>query len=106
VQNLKGKGDGLKATADSKIPKAYLFETGRNEWRRFDAWPPANATAKSLYFDAGGKLSWSASSTGFDEYLSDPDKPVPSTGELAPGMGMPVDYMTFDQRFARRVPMF
>ena len=41
---------------------------------------------------------------GFDEYPSDPNKPVPSTGEVAPGMGMPVDYMTFDQRFASTRP--
>jgi uncharacterized protein len=105
VQNLKGKGNGLKATADSTVPKAILFETGRNQWRRFDTWPPKSATARTLYFDAGGKLSFTAASgDGFDEYLSDPNKPVPSTGELAPGMGMPVDYMTFDQRFASTRP--
>jgi hypothetical protein len=105
VQNLKGKGDGLKAASDAKIPKAFVFETGRNQWHRFDAWPPASAVARSLFFDADGKLSWTApGSTGFDEYLSDPGKPVPSTGELAPGMGMPVDYMTFDQRFASTRP--
>jgi uncharacterized protein len=105
VKNLKGKGDGLKASAESAIPKAYLFETGRNQWRRFDSWPPSAASARTLYFDARGKLSWSAAeATGFDEYLSDPNKPVPSIGEPAPGMGMPVDYMTFDQRFASTRP--
>ena len=98
VQNLKGQ-------AGTPLPKAYLFETGRNEWHRFDAWPPRNAAARTLYFDADGKLSWSApSASGFDEYASDPNKPVPSTGDPAPGMGMPVDYMTFDQRFASTRP--
>jgi putative CocE/NonD family hydrolase len=105
VQNLKGKGNGLKADAGSNVPKAYLFETGCNEWQRFDTWPPKKASARSLYFDAAGKLSFSApSATGADEYLSDPNKPVPSTGEIAPGMGMPGDYMTFDQRFASTRP--
>jgi putative CocE/NonD family hydrolase len=105
VQNLKGKGNGLKATVDSRVPKAIVFETGRNEWHRFDAWPPKNATVRSLYLDADGKLSWSApAAAGFDEYSSDPNKPVPSTGEVAPGMGMPADYMTFDQRFAATRP--
>jgi uncharacterized protein len=105
VHNLKGKGNGLKATADSAVPKAILFETGRNQWRRFDTWPPKSATARTLYFDAGGKLSFTpVSGDGFDEYLSDPNRPVPSTGELAPGLGMPVDYMTFDQRFASTRP--
>jgi putative CocE/NonD family hydrolase len=98
VQNLKGK-------AGTPLPKAYLFETGRNEWHRFDAWPPKSATARTLYFDEGGKLSWAVpSATGFDEYPSDPNKPVPSTGELAPGLGMPVDFMTFDQRYASSRP--
>ena len=105
IQNLKNKGNGLKANAESAVPKAFLFETGLNEWHRFDAWPPRNSTARSLFFDADGRLSWSApAATGFDEYLSDPNKPVPSTGEIAPGMGMPVDYMTFDQRFAATRP--
>jgi len=105
VENLKGKGNGLKAAADAGVPKAIVFETGRNEWHRFDAWPPKNSTAHALYFDADGKLSWTApAAAGFDEYLSDPGKPVPSTGEIAPGMGMPVDYMTFDQRFASTRP--
>jgi uncharacterized protein len=105
IQNLKGKGNGLKASAESGVPKAYLFETGRNEWHRFETWPPKDAKARSLYLDGEGKLSWSApAATGFDEYLSDPNKPVPSTGELAPGLGMPVDYMTFDQRFAATRP--
>ena len=101
VDNLKGKGNGLKASASASVPKAFLFETGKNEWHRFDSWPPKNAKARTLYLDAAGKLSMTApSASGFDEYLSDPNKPVPSVGEIAPGMGMPVDYMTFDQRFA------
>ncbi len=105
IQNLKGKGNGLKAGADGKIPKAYVFETGVNEWHRFDAWPPAAAAARSLYFDAGGKLAWTApEASGSDEYLSDPGKPVPVTAEPAPGMGMPGDYMTYDQRFASARP--
>ncbi len=105
VDNLKGKGNGLKASAGASVPKAYLFETGRNEWHRFDSWPPKNATARTLFLDAAGKLSMtSPSASGFDEYLSDPNKPVPSVGEIAPGMGMPVDYMTFDQRFASARP--
>jgi putative CocE/NonD family hydrolase len=105
VQNLKGKGNGLKASADAAVPKAFVFETGSNQWHRFDAWPPRNSAARALYLDAAGKLSWAApAAAGFDEYQSDPNKPVPSTGVLAPGMGMPVDWMTFDQRFAATRP--
>ncbi len=104
MQNLKGKGDGLKASADAAIPEAYVFETGRNQWDRFAAWPPKEAVDKAIYLDAGGKLSWSAppSDSAFDEYVSDPDKPVPVIGEI--GDGMPGDYMTYDQRFASQRP--
>jgi len=92
LQHLKSKGDGVKA-------KAWLFETGLNQWRQFDAWPPKNAQARRLYLDAAGTLAWNAPQTaGSDEYTSDPAKPVPVIGEI--GAGMPGDYMTYDQRFA------
>jgi putative CocE/NonD family hydrolase len=101
VQNLKGKGDGLKERPDGSIPKAWLFETGTNQWRQFSAWPPANAQPRSLYLGANGKLIFQAESAqSFDEYVSDPAHPVPVTAET--GEGMPSDYMTYDQRFASR----
>jgi putative CocE/NonD family hydrolase len=91
----------LKGKADAKYPKAWVFETGTDEWRRFDAWPPKNAQAKTLYLDAGGKLTFTApAGSGYDEYVSDPAHPVPVTGEI--GDGMPSDYITYDQRFASR----
>jgi uncharacterized protein len=94
VKNLKGKGD-------EKFPKAWLFETGTNQWRKFESWPPAKAARRTLYLAAGGKLSFSADKTaGFDEYVSDPAKPVPVLAGI--GSGMPGDYMTYDQRFASR----
>jgi uncharacterized protein len=103
MQNLKDKGDGLKASADAKVPEAYLFETGTNQWRRFETWPPKEAVEKTLWLDAGGKLTWQApAEAGTDEYVSDPDKPVPVIGEVGPGMAG--DYMTYDQRFASERP--
>ena len=44
----------------------------------------------------------SGQSSGFDEYVSDPARPVPLLGEI--GAGMPSDYMTEDQRFASQRP--
>jgi putative CocE/NonD family hydrolase len=103
VQNLKGKGEGLKAPPDNQIPKAWLFETGTNEWHRFAEWPPKNAQQRSLYLGAGGKLSFTAGGdAGLDEYVSDPNKPVPVMAGI--GQGMPGDYMTYDQRFASTRP--
>jgi putative CocE/NonD family hydrolase len=57
-----------------------------------------------LYFREGGKLSFDAPSNaeGFDEYTSDPSRPVPYLGY--PARGMTADYMTDDQRFASKRP--
>jgi putative CocE/NonD family hydrolase len=95
--------EALKDQGHTKFPKAWLFETGKNQWRQFDAWPPTNTVRRSLYLLAGGKLSFTpltAAAEEFDEYVSDPAKPVPVTCEI--GEGMPGDYMTYDQRFASR----
>ncbi|HEY6308016.1 MAG TPA: CocE/NonD family hydrolase [Candidatus Angelobacter sp.] len=95
---LKGKGTGL--------PKAWVFETGTNVWRQYDAWPPAKAAAKTLYFHSGGKLSFDppAENEGRDEdeYVSDPAHPVPFINYIA--TAVPQRYMTDDQRFASERP--
>ncbi|MBI1791184.1 MAG: CocE/NonD family hydrolase [Acidobacteria bacterium] len=90
----------LKDKDDPKLPKALVFETGTNLWRRFDAWPPANAAARTLYFRAGGKLSFEAppDTEAFDQYLSDPNKPAPFVAYTI--NRMPGDYMVEDQRHA------
>jgi uncharacterized protein len=97
VKHLKGKGD-------APYPKAWVFETGTGQWQRFDAWPPKGATEKTLYLNAGGKLSFETgpATAPFEEYVSDPAKPVPVIGEI--GQGMASDYMTHDQRFASTRP--
>jgi putative CocE/NonD family hydrolase len=93
---LKGRGDG-------KFPKAWVFQTGVNEWRKFDTWPPASSKPTSIYLDAGGKLAWQQpAQAGFDEYLSDPNKPVPYVSRVT--MGVLNTYMTEDQRFAATRP--
>jgi putative CocE/NonD family hydrolase len=94
----------LKGLDEGKLPEAYVFETGRNQWRKHDAWPPKAARSAALYLRAGGKLSFDAPNedTGFDEYVSDPAKPVP----FIPGQsqGMTREHMTDDQRFASTRP--
>ena len=44
----------LKGRDYAALPKAYVFETGTNAWKKYDAWPPKAAVAKTLYFRAGG----------------------------------------------------
>ncbi len=93
----------LKDRGDEKLPGAYVFETGRNEWHKLDRWPARNVVEKTLYFQSEGKLSTqppSASGEEFDEYISDPSKPVPHISWTS--TAMTYEYMTADQRFASR----
>jgi uncharacterized protein len=93
---LKGK--------DKAPPTAIVFETGTNVWRRYDEWPPKNVVAKTLYFHAGGKLSFEPpdENASSDEYLSDPNHPVPFVGYTTDTV--PQRYMVDDQRFASYRP--
>jgi len=82
-----------------------MFETGANRWRTFDVWPPKTATRKTLYFHAGGTLSFEpprAAGEAFDEYVSDPARPVPYISGQASGMTR--EHMVDDQRFAATRP--
>jgi len=62
----------------SEIPTVTVFETGINRWQSLPAWPVA-PTLKPLYLQSGLKLGFSPDSadSAFDEYVSDPAKPVP-----------------------------
>lgn len=97
----------LKDGDKPNLPEAWMFETGANRWRGFDAWPPKNVAPKSLYFHANGKLDFSApddksDNAAFDEYISDPAKPVPYTTEISTRWSS--QYVAADQRFASRRP--
>jgi uncharacterized protein len=88
--------------APGTTPEAWMFVTGLNEFRKLDAWPPKDLTPLTLYLDRNRSLSRTPPSGDrlFDEYVSDPNRPVPYVGYTAPGMTG--DYMTEDQRFASR----
>jgi putative CocE/NonD family hydrolase len=93
---LKGKGGTLA--------KAIVFETGTNVWRRYDSWPPKAVTPRTLYFHAGGKLSFDLpeENQSEDEYVSDPNHPVPFVSFTTDTV--PQRYMVDDQRFASYRP--
>src|SRR5262249_55067460 len=77
------------------IPSVTAFETGTNEWRRYSAWPPKAEGSKTgkmtpLSLRAGLKLSQEAPKPGeteFEEYISDPAKPVPFVRRPHQAMG-------------------
>jgi putative CocE/NonD family hydrolase len=66
-------------------PAAFVFETGTNVWQRLDSWPLSCESGcpgrpQRLYLQSGFGLAFAAparSSAPFDEYVSDPAKPVP-----------------------------
>ncbi|MEO8380460.1 MAG: CocE/NonD family hydrolase [Acidobacteriota bacterium] len=67
------------------VAPVTAFETGTNTWRRLPSWPAGCAAGCSvrpspLYLHAGSRASFAppkADEAAFDEYISDPAKPVP-----------------------------
>ncbi len=96
----------LKNKGQMTLPEAYVFETGRNRWRKFDNWPPKRLREKSLYLSDANKLSFDFPEHADSvEYISDPNHPVPYTAEIIDAMRFyPKPYMTEDQRFASTRP--
>ena len=96
---LKGKGP-------LTLPEAVVFETGTDAWRTYDAWPPVEAKEKKLHFADDGRLSFAQTPEspdgGFDEYVSDPAKPVPYTAQTTASYYR--EYFVEDQRFAASRP--
>ena len=80
------------------IAPVSAFETGTNVWRRLPAWPAGCSSgcapnATPLYLNSGLKLSMNAPTSAdapFDEYISDPAKPVPFRARPS----QPVGYST------------
>jgi putative CocE/NonD family hydrolase len=94
----------LKDRGTLDLAEATIYDTGALEWLQFDTWPPANVTDRKLYFHADEGLSFSppTANGGYDEYVADPDKPVPYTEDVH--LRRTREYMTDDQRFAARRP--
>ncbi len=94
----------LKDKGKMDVPEASIFISGVNEWRTFESWPPADVEHKNLYLDCNEQLSFvpSKSEACFEEYVVDPNKPVPYTEDVH--MIRTKEYLTDDQRFASRRP--
>ncbi len=92
----------LKDRGELKLPEAYVFNTGANEWRTFAEWPPKNTEERSFYLDPSGNASTAAPTKkdAFIEYMSDPASPVPFINSTAIGH----DARIHDRRPALRRP--
>ncbi len=102
---LKGKGDG-------HFSEATTFQTGSNQWKTYNSWPPKEAVKKNIYFREDGKLSFNkpaaADDKAFDSYVSDPAHPVPYRARpieetYGPGSRW-YTWLTEDQRFVQNRP--
>ncbi|MCY2686854.1 CocE/NonD family hydrolase [Salinimicrobium sp. TH3] len=100
----------LKGEADATVPlpEAYMFDTGLREWKSYAAWPPREAEKKTYYLGDRQELSEQVldiamASKGAEEFISDPNKPVPYSEDIKM-VFTPRKYMTDDQRFAARRP--
>lgn len=95
----------LKDEGKMTLPEAYMFDTGKKEWKEFAVWPPQTGTSK-LYFGKNGKLSIDKplDEKAMFSYVSDPAKPVPYTSQIEGVMFTPRTFMSDDQRQASRRP--
>lgn len=110
----------LKDGPKPDTPRVLVYETGANQWHRYDGWPRACVSgcpiaSRPLYLLADGKLGFeppakSKSPAGaavkdqYDEYVSDPAKPVPYRLQPTLDSGSPEstwdEWLVDDQRFA------
>ncbi|MFH1197292.1 MAG: CocE/NonD family hydrolase [bacterium] len=96
--HLKGKGK-------LNSPEALMFDGGSLKWNKFQTWPPKNTKEKKFYFSKDNVLSEEKSNEQnilFDEFVSDPLKPVPHSYKIEDGWDS--NFMITDQRFASRRP--
>jgi len=97
----------LKGIGKPDFPEAMMFNTGVDQWRKFDQWPPKKAMKKTFYLAAAHQLRQKPATAKqtYDEYLANPLKPVPYTGHIIDSKQMYYrPYMDEDQRFASRRP--
>lgn len=100
----------LKDKGRLDLPEALCFQTGSNTWRKYSAWPPTNSSNRNIYFAPNGKLTFEAPKdrNNYDEFLSDPAKPVPYRPRPIPPTYSTSSgwrtWLTGDQRFAESRP--
>lgn len=95
---LKNDGEG-----DIDLAEARFFDSGTNEWKSYEQWPPKNSAKKMMYLGANQKLATLPDAQTKTSFISDVKKPVPYTEDIKM-VFTPRKYMTDDQRFAARRP--
>ena len=93
----------LKGDADenSGLPEAYVFDSGKKEWKQYDTWPPKGVQKKAMFLSKNQALTASQQAISSIKFISDVKKPVPYSEDIK-SVFTPRKYMTDDQRFAAR----
>lgn len=108
-----GSGREGSASDGAGVPEVISFRTGENAWKTYDHWPPRQASARRLYLRPGGRLAFEppagegARPAEFDEYISDPARPVPYYPRpIAPlySNRQWTEWLVQDQRFVHMRP--
>ena len=94
----------LKDKGNFSAAEATVFETGSNQWKSYDVWPPKNMVGVQYFFNSNQQLSLQKPTgiNSFNQYISDPAKPVPYTNGIFSRRNN--DYMAEDQRFVATRP--
>lgn len=94
----------LKNKGTFTLPEAYIFNTGKNTWNKFNKYPPSSRTETNLYFSTNNRLRFDKNESNniqFSEFISDPNKPVPYSNKYTDSqIFYNKEYMVEDQRFA------
>ncbi len=101
---LKGNKNGIL----KKLPRVQYYTMGANKWQTSETWPPENVKMVSYYLDSKGKAN-SLNGVGYltktipdkdysDDFVYDPEDPVPSYGGNICCMGGVVEGGAWDQR--------
>jgi len=93
---LKGSGN-----ATSGLPEAYVFDSGRKEWKQYESWPPKGVVKRDMFLSENEELTPKLKGTTGIQFVSNIKKPVPYSEDIK-SVFTPRKYMTDDQRFASR----
>ena len=97
---LKGKGD-----KNSGLPEAYVFDSGKKEWKSYNSWPPKNIKTEKFFLNKEQNLAKKHLGKLINkiQFISDIKHPVPYSEDIKT-VFTPRKYMTDDQRFTARRP--
>jgi putative CocE/NonD family hydrolase len=99
---LKGKGN-----KETGLPEAYVFDSGKKEWKSYATWPPKNIEKQDWFLTENQKISLIPPTHKKQihslNFVSDVKRPVPYSEDIKT-VFTPRKYMTDDQRFAARRP--